>query len=361
MNIALRKGEAMIKKQEKTVTFADVWLSHTEKKWAKHWLKTVLDKVNFEKFRYRFEKLYDENNGRPAWDPILLFKALLLAQWNNLSDRQLEETLNDRISFRKFVGLKWEEESPDATTFSFFRERITPIMDKLLRILNKQLEEAGFKIDEVVAIDATLVEAHSKPRGEDFAGDPEASWRGFPTKEIIDVNGNKTVARRSALYGYKVNMSSSVKTGFISDLSVCKASEHEVHHFDELIKGKATKAVYADKGYCGKKKSIKALGIKDFIQDKGARNRPLTEAQVRRNKNISSVRVISESNFGGFKLWYGWKKTKYVGLIKNTLAAVITAVCWNIKKWAVLYGYVRPACLPPACRQGRDRQAFSSA
>lgn len=333
----------MIRKQEKTVTFADIWLSHTEKKWKHHWLNKVLEKVNFNKFRYRFEKLYDEVNGRPGWDPILLFKCLLLAEWNNLSDRQLEEALNDRISFRKFVGLGWEEEAPDATTFSVFRERITPIMDKLLKMLNKQLEEAGFKIAEVVAVDATLVEAHSKPRGDNFEGDTEASWRGFPARTIIDAEGNKVLARRPALYGYKINVSSSVGTGFISDLSVCKASEHETHHLEELLKGKKTKAVYADKGYCGKKKMISALGIKDFIQDKAARNRPLTADQIKRNKIISSVRVISESNFGGFKLWYGWKKTKYVGLIKNTLIAVLSAVCWNIKKWTLRYDYVKPA------------------
>jgi IS5 family transposase len=248
----------------------------------------------------------------------------------------MEEALNDRISFRKFVGLKWEEESPDSTTFSFFRERITPIMEKLVRILKKQLKEAGFKIEEVIAIDATLVEAHSKPRGEDFEGDPEASWRGFPAKEITDENGNKSVARRSALYGYKVNLSSSVGEGFISDVSVCKASEHEVHHFEELINRKEVKAVYADKGYVGKKKKLRALGIRDHIQDKGFKNRPLTAAQIERNKKISSVRIVSESIFGGWKQWYGWKKTKYMGLIRNTLAAVLTALSWNIKKWASL-------------------------
>ncbi|MBI5700450.1 transposase [Candidatus Saganbacteria bacterium] len=55
---------------------------------------------------------------------MIIFKALLLAQWHDLSDRDLEEALNDRISFRKFAGLKWEEQAPDASTFAVFRERI---------------------------------------------------------------------------------------------------------------------------------------------------------------------------------------------------------------------------------------------
>jgi len=52
-----------------------------------------------------------------------------------------------------------------------------------------------------------------------------------------------------------------------------------------------------------------------------------------------------EGVFGSWKCLYGWIKTKYCGLENNYLAATLTAVSWNIKKWA---------CLP-------DRQAFSSA
>lgn len=323
----------MLKKDTNpSVTFADVWLSHTEKNWDKHWLKKVSENVNWNKFSYRFEKLYNEDNGRPAWHPIIIFKALLLAQWHGLSDRDLEEALNDRISFRKFVGLKWEEQAPDASTFSVFRERILPIFDKLLKILNSQLETAGLQIKEVVAVDATLVAAQSKPRGN-FAGDEEASWRGFPAREITDDNGHKAMARRPALYGYKINLSASIKTGYVSGLSVCPASEHESKHFLELL-AKGTKKVYADKGYYGCKKLLQGSTIKDGIHDKGFRNRPLTKAQIIRNKNISSHRGIVEGVFGSWKQLYGWVKTKYCGLEKNYLAATLTAISWNMKKWA---------------------------
>jgi IS5 family transposase len=323
----------MLKKDNlPSVTFADVWLSHTEKNWDKHWLKKVSEKVNWNKFGYRFEKLYNKENGRPAWDPIILFKSLLLAQWHGLSDRDLEEALNDRISFRKFVGLKWEEQAPDASTFAVFRERILPIFNKLLRILNIQLEEAGFKIKEVVAIDATLVAAHSKPHG-DFAGDEEASWRGFPSKEVINDSGHKCFARRPALYGYKINLSASIKTGYVSNLSVCPASEHESKHFLELLT-KETKKVYADKGYYGCKKLLQHSSVIDGIHDKGFKNRPLTRSQIVRNKRISKHRGIVEGVFGSWKQLYGWIKTKYYGLEKNHLAATLTAISWNMKKMA---------------------------
>jgi transposase, IS5 family len=50
--------------------------------------------------------------GRPAWPPLVLFKALLLQSPYGLSDRELEEALCDRLSFRRFVELGLEETIP---------------------------------------------------------------------------------------------------------------------------------------------------------------------------------------------------------------------------------------------------------
>jgi IS5 family transposase len=53
--------------------------------------------------------------GHPAWRPVLIIKCLMLAKWFNLSDPGLEDTLKDRISFRRFVGLSFTDETPDKT------------------------------------------------------------------------------------------------------------------------------------------------------------------------------------------------------------------------------------------------------
>ncbi|MBI5700451.1 transposase [Candidatus Saganbacteria bacterium] len=78
----------------------------------------------------------------------------------------------------------------------------------------------------------------------------------------------------------------------------------------------------------------KGSAIKDGIHDKGFRNRPLTQVQIARNKSISKRRSIVEGVFGSWKQLYGWVKTKYYGLEKNYLAATLTALSWNMKKWA---------------------------
>ena len=44
-----------------------------------------------------------EKGGRPNYDPVLMVKILLLQQWYNLSDPQIEREIRDRISFMNFL------------------------------------------------------------------------------------------------------------------------------------------------------------------------------------------------------------------------------------------------------------------
>ena len=47
--------------------------------------------------------------GEPAWPPLALFKAMLLAMSYDLSDVTLVEALDDRASFRRYCGLSTSE------------------------------------------------------------------------------------------------------------------------------------------------------------------------------------------------------------------------------------------------------------
>lgn len=80
---------------------------------------TSLDRLGGLVKWYRFEKLLgplrDGGAGRPAWPPLVLYRALLLQSLYGLSDRELEEALADRLSFRRFAGLGLEESVPDHT------------------------------------------------------------------------------------------------------------------------------------------------------------------------------------------------------------------------------------------------------
>jgi len=54
--------------------------------------------------------------GRPPFDPVVMFKILVLQALYNLSDDQAEFVINDRLSFMRFLGLSLGDKVPDAKT-----------------------------------------------------------------------------------------------------------------------------------------------------------------------------------------------------------------------------------------------------
>src|SRR5882762_348329 len=99
---------------------------------------------------YRFEKLLahlrdEEGRGRPGYPVLVLFRALLLQSLYGLSDRELEEALTDRLSFKRFVGLSLEDGAPDHTVLNRFRNQLVQqgLLEKLFAELDRQLENAG--------------------------------------------------------------------------------------------------------------------------------------------------------------------------------------------------------------------------
>ena len=59
------------------------------------------DRIDFERIRPILSDLYEndtEKGGRPNYDPVLMVKILLLQQWYNLSDPQVEREIRDRKS-----------------------------------------------------------------------------------------------------------------------------------------------------------------------------------------------------------------------------------------------------------------------
>ncbi len=53
-----------------------------------------------------------------------MVKVLRLEQWYDLSAPQMAAALGDRISFRRFVGLGLQADTPDYCTISRFRSAL---------------------------------------------------------------------------------------------------------------------------------------------------------------------------------------------------------------------------------------------
>ena len=103
--------------------------------------------------------------GADAYPPLLLFKCMLLQKWFRInSDPELENQINDRLSFKKFLNLSFSKPSPDHSTFSRFRNRLSKeAMDQINSEVLRQFEKQGLTINEGIAIDARLVKSASRP------------------------------------------------------------------------------------------------------------------------------------------------------------------------------------------------------
>ena len=99
--------------------------------------------VDFEMFRPELTRAlaYSDGaqGGRPPFDPVMMFKILVIQAANTLSDERTEFLINDRLSFMRFLGLGLADRVPDARTIWLFREKLTraeaikPLFDAVRR------------------------------------------------------------------------------------------------------------------------------------------------------------------------------------------------------------------------------------
>lgn len=92
-------------------------------------LETMSRVVDFEVFRPTLEKAlaYGDGSkgGRPPYDPVAMFKVMVLAAQNTVSDARMEFLIRDRLSWLRFLGFDLGAITPDENTIRLFREKLT--------------------------------------------------------------------------------------------------------------------------------------------------------------------------------------------------------------------------------------------
>jgi len=75
--------------------------------------------IGFDFIRDKVNNLYCADNGRPAIDPVVLFKMLFLGcLFGVRSERQLVKEIQANVVYRWFIGFGLTDKIPDASTFS---------------------------------------------------------------------------------------------------------------------------------------------------------------------------------------------------------------------------------------------------
>ncbi|RWC00146.1 MAG: IS5 family transposase [Mesorhizobium sp.] len=283
---------------------------------------------------YRFEKLLaplrDGGPGRAAWPPLVLFKALLLQSLYGLSDRDLEEALGDRLSFRRFAGLGLEESIPDHTVLSRFRNLLVSegLLEKLFGELDRQLEKAGVILKRGTMLDATLINAVSAP----------------PTDERPSKDADARITARQGkggfTFGYKAHVGVDEGSGLIRTVITTPANVNDTVPADDLIRGDE-KAVWADAAYDkhARRARLKAEGKKVRIARRPNKHHPQLPPRLKHyNRLIARRRAAVETTFATLKNRMKLTAIRYVGLAKAAAQVTMAAIAFNMRRWAAITG-----------------------
>jgi len=266
------------------------------------------------------KEIHVEGVGRNGYSLEVMFRIFLLQSWYGLSDREIEEMIHDRISFKKFLGLDVGHNIPDHSTICKFRLALNKnqLQNKLLNIINNYLEEKGIIIKQGIIEDATIISAPMNKNNKD--------------KEWIDKEAGSTKKGDQWYRGYKLHVGMDISSNVIRKMEVTSASVSDSEIFEQLLSGDE-KAVFADKAYTKKdrKKLFRRLGIYNGILDKSNKGHKLSSKQEKLNKKKSKIRCKVEHVFNVIKNIFNYKKVRYLGIIKNTLHMNFIVMLYNIR------------------------------
>jgi IS5 family transposase len=293
---------------------------------------TALDRLSGLVKWYRFEKLLaplrNGGPGRAAWPPVVLLKALILQSLYGLSDRELEEALCDRLSFRRFCGLSLEEGVPDHTVLCRFRNELAAagLADRLFGELDRQLEKAGLMLKRGTMLDATLIATSSaRPGDADTATDADARFA-------------RRQGKGGSVYGYKAHVGVDEGSGLIRAVITTPANVNDTTPADALIRGDE-KAVWADAAYHthAREAALKARGVKARLARRPNKHHPELPPRLKRyNRLIARRRAAVETTFATWKNRMRLTRIRYAGIAKAAAQVTMAAIAFNMRRWAAL-------------------------
>ena len=314
-------------------------------------LQELSKRIAWEEFRPLVEQVRSQERksaaGRPAWDAVLIMKALVLGTLYNLSDDQLEYQIRDRISFMRFLGLQLEDRVPDAKTLWLYRERLTKLglIQQLLGRFEEHLQQQGYQARKGQIVDATIVpvprQRNTQPENEQIkAGETPAAWQEQPHKvRQKDRDARWAMKEGRLYYGYKNHVSVDVAHRFVRRYEVSAANEHDGRHFESLLDPQQRRRpVYADGAYRSieRVQRLKAEGYVDRLQYRGHKYQALAATQRRLNHHYARTRIRIEHVFGFQHNSMGGKFLRRIGLARACFGIGMMNLVYNFKRFAQL-------------------------
>ena len=303
--------------------------------------------VDFEVFRVELEAALSRSDrsrgGRPPYDPVVMFKILVLQTLYTLSDDQTEYQLRDRLSFMRFVGLALHDPAPDAKTIWLYREQLARVgaVERLFARFDAILRAKGWLAMGGQIVDATVIEARrprlTKAEKDTIKGGAVPSeWK--PARRAqIDRDGRWTLKRGRKretpanqapghkrqpeiavpMFGYKYHVGVDREHGLLRRYVVTHAARYDGSQLGAVLDRDNTASdVWADTAYrsAANLALLDRRGLKPQFQRKKPRGRKMPAHIARGNATRARVRSRFEHVFAAQK--------RRLGLIVRTVGTV---------------------------------------
>lgn len=271
--------------------------------------------------------------GRPPYDPVMMFKALILQAQHNLSDARMEFMIRDRLSWMRFLGLSLGESTPDENTIRHFRNRMTETgtLKRVMKAFDWQLQKKGYISMSGQIIDASLVPA---PKQRNSDSEQQAIKAGKSAKEIWPQEPNKATQKDTdarwtlkiggkvryrpdgtelpmialPVFGYKSHISIDRRYGFIRSMAVTAASAADGRMLRQVVSTDNTGSeVWADSAYRSQRneKWLSDRMLTSRIHRRKPRGKSMPKVTARANAAKSTIRAHIEHVFAHQKNRFG--------------------------------------------------------
>ena len=312
----------------KQMTFADAEYAGKRKQTRKELFLIEMDRVvPWKDLIALIEPHYPKGEGgRPAYPLMAMLRVHLMQNWFGYSDPAMEEALYETTILRQFAGLSLER-IPDETTILNFRRLLErhELAAGILAVINGYLGDRGLSLRQGTIVDATLINAPSSTKNKDGKRDPEM---------------HQTKKGNQYYFGMKAHIGVDSESGLVHSVVGTAANVADVTQVDKLLHGEEN-MVGADAGYTGVEKRPEHEG-REVVWQVAARRSTcktlskrsaLYKAKRKIEEAKAQVRAKVEHPFRVIKQQFGYVKTRFRGLTKNTAQLVTLFALSNL--WMV--------------------------
>ncbi|VVN82815.1 IS5 family transposase ISThi1 [Pseudomonas fluorescens] len=309
----------------KQMTFADAEYAGKRKQTRNELFLIEMDQVvPWQGLITLIEPHYPKGEGgRPAYPLMAMLRVHLMQNWFGYSDPAMEEALYETNILRQFSGLSLER-IPDETTILNFRRLLEKheLAAGILAVINGYLGDRGLSLRQGTIVDATLIHAPSSTKNQDGKRDPEMHQA---------KKGNQWY------FGMKAHIGVDDESGLVHSMVGTAANVADVTQVDKLLHGDEN-VVCADAGYTGVEKRpehegrqvIWQIAARRSTYQKLGKRSVLYKAKRKIEKAKAQVRAKVEHPFRVIKRQFGYVKTRFRGLAKNTAQLVTLFALSNL-------------------------------